>query len=130
MAVTIKQKVKFGVSPAKLYRFYTDPKLHTELIGGKTKVSTEAGAVFSAFGGSLKGKTLLAKKNKMFVQTWRGGDWAKEEMDSVLVLTFRPTETGTELEMVHANVPDAEADDIKKGWKQYYWDPWKAYIKK
>ena len=129
MAVTIKQKVKFSVPPGKLYKFYTDPKLHSELIGGKTQVSTEAGSSFSAFGGSLKGKTLHAKKNQVFVQTWRSTDWAKDTPDSVLILLFRPTEKGTELEMVHANVPDDDADGVKNGWNDYYWTPWKAHIK-
>ena len=130
MAVTIKQKNTFAVPPAKLYKFYTDPKLHAELTGGKAKISTEAGAPFSAFGTSLKGKTLYAKKNKMFVQAWRSSGWAKDDLDSILTLVFREVEGGTELEMTHANVPDHDADGVKNGWKEYYWKPWKAYIKK
>lgn len=129
MPATIKQKVKFGVSPAKLYGYYTDSRLHGELTGGKARVSTEAGASFSAFGGSLKGKTLLAKKNKMFVQTWRSSDWSKDDADSILVLIFRPTENGSELEMIHTNVADSDADAVKNGWNEYYWKPWKAYSK-
>ena len=130
MPVTIKQKIKFSVPPKKLYRFYTDSALHTELIGSKAKVSTTAGDAFSAFGGELKGKTLHAKNGTVFVQTWRSSDWAKEDLDSILILIFRATETGTELEMVHANVPEHDADAVKKGWNDYYWNPWKAHIKK
>ena len=72
---------------------------------------------------------LLAKRNKMFVQTWRASGWPKEDEDSILILTFRAIETGTELEMVHANVSDSDADGVKNGWNDYYWKPWKAYIK-
>ena len=127
MPVTIKQKVKFSVPPAKLYSYYTDSKLHSELTGGKARVSTEAGSSFSAFGGSLKGKTLLARKSKMFVQTWRSTDWPKDDMDSVLILIFRAAGKGTELEMIHANVPESDAEAVKDGWNDYYWNPWKAY---
>jgi len=130
MPVTIKQKIKFSAPPSKVYRFYTDSKLHSELIGGKAKIGTESGATFSAYGGSLKGKTLLAKANRMFVQTWRGSNWTKDDQDSILILTFHPVDEGTELEMVHANVPDREAADIKNGWNEYYWRPWKAYLKR
>ena len=129
MPATIKQKVKFNLPPAKIYKFYTDPKLHGELVGGAAKVGTEAGAAFSAFGGELKGKTLLAKRNKMFVQTWRAKGWPKEDDDSILILTFREIETGTELEMVHANVSDSDVVGVKNGWNDYYWKPWKEYIK-
>lgn len=129
MPVTIKQRVKFSVPPNKLYRFYMDPKLHGQFTGGKATVSTEAGSSFSVYGGTLKGKMLLAKSNKMIVQTWRGSDWSKDELDSILILTFTAIESGTELEMVHANVPDREAEDIRNGWREYYWTPWKEYIK-
>jgi activator of HSP90 ATPase len=128
MPITIKQRVRFKVPPGKLFRYYIDSKLHSELTGGKARVGTEVGSSFSAFGGSLKGKTLLSKKNKMFVQTWRSAEWPKEDMDSVLVLVFREIENGTELEMIHANVPDSDAAGVKNGWNEYYWKPWKAYI--
>ena len=129
MPVTIKQKVKFDLPVARIYRFYTDPKLHTSITGSKTSVSTVSGSAFSAFGGALKGKTLHAKKNQLFVQTWRSASWPKGEKDSILVLTFREKDGGTEVEMVHVNVSDTDADGVKKGWNEYYWKPWKAHIK-
>jgi hypothetical protein len=56
-----------------------------------------------------------------------------EAPDSVLVLLFLPVngpETeGTRLLVTHANVPDDHADELKKGWTEYYWKPWKAWIK-
>ena len=66
----------------------------------------------------------------MIVQTWRGSDWDKSDVDSILVLTFSEANNDqTQLEMVHANVPEEFAEDIKKGWKEFYWDKWKSYIK-
>ncbi len=40
--------------------------------------------------------------------------------DSVLVFVFHETETGTELEMVHANLPREKAEDVNQEWKRYY----------
>ena len=128
--MTLKQKVKLAVPPKKAYKFYMDAKLHGDLVGGKVTISSEAGSTFSAFGGSLKGKMLHAKSGKMIVQTWRSSDWRKEDADSILILVFNETETGTELEMIHANVPDSDADSVKEGWTNFYWTPWKNYIKK
>jgi len=31
--------------------------------------------------------------------------------------------------MTHANIPERFADDIESGWKDYYWKPWKKYLK-
>ncbi|HUV06669.1 MAG TPA: SRPBCC domain-containing protein [Spirochaetia bacterium] len=130
MAETIRQKVKFDLPPGKLFRFYMDPKLHAELIGAKTRVSSEPGSVFSAYGGDLRGKMLHVVRNKIIVQTWRGSDWDKKEMDSILTLVFNERDKGTELEMVHTNVPERFAADIREGWNEYYWKPWKIHIKK
>ena len=129
MSVTIKQKVKLDLPPNKVYRFYMDSKLHSELIGSKAVVSSELGSNFSAFGGKIKGKMLSAKRNKMIIQTWRGSDWVKEVLDSVLILVFNEAENGTELEMIHANVPNDEAEGVKKGWTEFYWKAWKSFIK-
>jgi activator of HSP90 ATPase len=129
MALTIKQKVAFNLPPAKLFRFYMDPDLHSELIGSKAVVSSEAGSKFSAFAGDLKGKMLHVKKNQLIVQTWRGSDWDKEDLDSILIFVFREAGKGTELEMIHFNVPEEHAEAIRQGWKDYYWKPWKAHIR-
>ncbi len=130
MAETIKQKVTFALPPNKLFKFYMDEKLHSKITGDKAKVSKEIGSSFSAGGKYIKGKMLHIKPNKMIVQTWRGSDWDKSDADSILILTFSDAENDqTQLEMVHANVPEEFADDIKKGWKEFYWDKWKVYIK-
>jgi activator of HSP90 ATPase len=106
-----------------------DSKLHSELIGSKTVISSEISSNFSAFDGDLKGKILYVKSNKMIAQTWRGRNWGKDQLDSILILVFNEAESGTELEMIHANVPEEEAEGIKKGWFEYYWTPWRNYIK-
>lgn len=130
MAKTINQKVTFDADSKKLYKMYMDEKLHSEITGDKAKVSKETGSAFAAGGKYIKGKMLYLKPNKMIVQTWRGSDWDKADLDSVLVLTFTELEGGkTELGMVHANVPDRFAEEIKKGWKTYYWNNWKKFLK-
>ncbi len=130
MADTIKQKVTFALPPNKLFKFYMDEKMHSEITGEKAKISKEIGSSFTAGGKYIKGKMLHIKPNKMIVQTWRGSDWEKSEMDSILILTFSDADDDrTQLEMVHANVPEKYAEELKKGWQEHYWKKWKSYIK-
>ena len=35
---------------------------------------------------------------------------------------------GTELRMVHSNVPAEQADSYRQGWIDHYWTPLKAYF--
>jgi hypothetical protein len=76
------------------------------------------------------GKTLLAVPKYMIVQTWRGSHWKKEEIDSILVLTFWPEGDSGRIELVHVNVADSDYDGVKEGWEKYYWKPWREYLEK
>jgi hypothetical protein len=35
---------------------------------------------------------------------------------------------GTELTLNHTDVPDDQAEDYRKGWINFYWDPLKKYF--
>ena len=37
---------------------------------------------------------------------------------------------GTEVRMVHSNVPAEQADSYRQGWVDFYWNPLKAYFSK
>lgn len=130
MARTFKQVVKFPYPPAKLFRLYIDPKLQTASTGYKAEISGEVGARFSAGDGWIRGKNLHIVTNKLIVQTWRGNDWDKTIPDTILILSFIAVEDGgTQLELFHSNVPDEYAEELKKGWWEHYWKPWKRYIR-
>jgi activator of HSP90 ATPase len=130
MAQVIKQRVTFEISPVKLYECYMDPRIHRKITEEKVTVAKKAGSPFSAYNRYIQGRILYLKPGKTIVQSWRCKDWDKTDPDSILILTF--TEAGknaTVLELVHANVPDRFAEDIKEGWKDSYWEPFKRYIK-
>jgi activator of HSP90 ATPase len=115
------QKVHFKASPATLFSLYTDSRLHSE--------STGSGA-FTAGDGYIGGVNLHVEKDRMIVQTWRGSDWRREDPDSIFILLLIPDAEGTTLHVTHANIPDEQFEGIREGWKEYYWKPWKAWIRK
>ena len=129
MSKTIEQKVKFDASPQALYNLYMDAKKHAAVIHGKVSITKKVGAKFSAFGSYIKGKNLHLVPNKMIVQTWRGSDWKKTDPDSVFVLCFEKSDRGTQMTMIHSNIPDKHVKGIRQGWTDYYWKPWKNYLK-
>ena len=58
----------------------------------------------------------------MIIQTWRGCDWKKSEKDSIFILKFKEIKKEvTELQMIHANMPEEYLKDIREGWNYYYW---------
>jgi len=126
---TLTQKVVFkNATPEQLYDLYMDAKLHSLVTGAPAKITKKEGASFSAHGDYIKGKNFHLVPGKLIVQSWRGQDWKKGDLDSIFMLQFEKQGKDAVLNMVHANIPDKEADGIKSGWVDYYWTPWKAHL--
>ena len=128
MVKTIIQKVKFKTAPEKLFEIYMDSKKHGAAIGSVAKVGKAPGSEFMAWDGFITGTMLATSPKTLVVQTWRGSDWKRTDPDSVLTLHFDKAKGGSLLTMVHAGVPDDQFEALSDGWKESYWDPWKAYL--
>lgn len=131
MSKTIIQKVIFkNISPEILFGIYVDSKKHSAAIGGETKITAKEGAAYAAWNSYITGKNLKIVKNRMIAQTWRSTDFLKEDADSILIITFDKNGNDTLMQMTHANVPDHQYEQVKEGWNEYYWKPWKNYLLK
>ena len=128
MAKTIEQVVKFPATAAELYDLYMDSEQHSAATNAPAKLSREVGGSFTCHGDFISGRNLALVPGRMIVQAWRGKGFASEDLDSVLILTFRDVEGGAELHMTHANVPDSMVSSLKPGWNAAYWDRWQAYL--
>jgi activator of HSP90 ATPase len=125
----IAQKVTFkNTKPKALFDFYMNAKQHSFIAGGPVKVSSKAGAPFSAGGGYITGSSIHTVKDKLIVQSWRGADWAPTDADSVFTIVLEPKGKDTILHAIHANVPKDKAEHLKKGWTDHYWNPWKQHL--
>ncbi len=127
MVPTIQQSVRFRTSPQALYDLYVDSKKHSRATGGPAMISGKVGGKFTAFGGKLKGKTLLLARGKQIVQLWRASHWKKDDW-SILVLNFSKVAGGAQVDLVHIGVPQYDQKGVRKGWPKYYWRPWKKFL--
>jgi uncharacterized protein YndB with AHSA1/START domain len=130
MSKTICLTASFPHPPAKVYELYADSGLHSKSTGDKAAIVPKVGARMNAGGGYIKGTILAVEKNKLIVQTWRASDWEKADEDSILVVRFSPDgKGGTDVSLTHEGVPDAQAADLKSGWKEFYFDKWRDFLK-
>ena len=130
MPRTIQQRVTFRASPDKLFDIYLSSRKHTAATGAKAVMSRKVGGKFTAHGEHLKGRNVAIVPKRLIVQAWRAANWKKSDLDSVLVLAFSKAPGGGRVSMTHVNVPDANAASITRGWRDYYWKPWKAYLRR
>lgn len=127
---TIKQTIIIPkVTPKQVYDAYVDPKKHGEFTDSKATGKPVAGGKYSAWDGYIFGKYLELDEGKRVVQEWTTTDWEEGYGPSKLELTFKAVPEGTEICMVHTNVPKAQADEVEQGWIEFYWNPLKEYFK-
>jgi activator of HSP90 ATPase len=128
---TITQKVIIPkVSPKQVYEAYVDPKKHSEFTESKATGKPVVGGKFTAWDKYISGKFVELEEGKRVVQEWTSTDFPEGYPPSELELNFREVTKGTEITMVHSNVPKEIADDSADGWTEFYWKPMKKYFKK
>jgi activator of HSP90 ATPase len=129
MSKTIHQTVTFRASPDALFDTYLSSRKHSAATGAKAVMSRRVGATFSAHAGHLHGRNLAVVPKRLIVQSWRASNWKKRDLDSTLVLVFSRVPGGGRISMTHVNVPAANAASLTRGWDDYYWKPWKKYLR-
>lgn len=130
MAKTLEQAPVFRARPERLYRIYLSSREHAAACGwGRARIAARVGGRIT-LAPHISGKFLWLVPGRVIVQTWRGSNWTKAELDSFLILVFQRHRAGCRLMMIHANVPDGHAASIGRGWHTYYWQPWKAYLRR
>jgi uncharacterized protein YndB with AHSA1/START domain len=128
MPRTVTLAVELPASAARLYRTYLDPKQHAAFTGAPVTIAARPGAPFVAFDGALSGTILQVVPNRLIVQSWRSTHFAKQDLDSTLVLSFWPQRRGARIELTHVNIADTDFAGVSEGWSKYYWVPWRAYL--
>ncbi|MGA2873992.1 MAG: SRPBCC domain-containing protein [Nitrososphaerales archaeon] len=129
----IKQVVLIpNATPLEVFRALTSSKIHSEVTGSPAKVNARVGAKFTAWDEYITGRNLKIEKGKKLVQEWRTTDWPDESTpSSLLEISLKPTDKGTELTMVHSKIPSKELEEsYDAGWYDSYWNPMKKYFKK
>jgi len=130
MPKTIKQTVTLPASYERLFKMYLNPRIHAAFTGAKVEIGSMPGSKFNAFDGMIMGKMLHIVPKRLIVQSWRAAHWKREDIDSILILSFWPEGDKGRIELVHVNVADHDYKDVNLGWKKYYWKPWREYLEK
>jgi activator of HSP90 ATPase len=127
MSKAIKQTVTFKAAPHAVFEALMDEKKHAAFTGGEAKISRKVGGKFKIYGGDVEGKNLELLPDQKIVQSWRYSDWPEGHY-STATFALEPTEKGTRMVFTQTDVPEDKYEDIKQGWKDYYWAPMKEML--
>ena len=125
---TIEQTVFVPARPREVYQALLDPVRHAAFTGQPATGEPVVGGRFTAHGGYIEGEILELVDGEKIVESWSTSGWPEGAPPSRLELTFRPKDGGTELTMVHSEVPIQHADAYESGWVTHYWEPLRRYF--
>ncbi|MFB3889978.1 MAG: SRPBCC domain-containing protein [Candidatus Bathyarchaeia archaeon] len=126
----LKQTIVVPASPEEVYEAFVDPKKHCAFTGSKATGRPKTGGKFTAWDGYIFGKFLELEPGKRLVQEWQTTDWPPGYPPSRFELTFKQVPEGTEVTMVHSNIPKEQEEELAEGWEEFYWKPLREYFEK
>lgn len=129
MTKTIRQQVILPAPPKRVYEALMNEKQHAAFSEGAAKISKKIGGAFTVYDGYVTGLNVELIPGKRIVQVWRAQDWPKGEF-SLVTFAFAPARGGkTKLTFTHVGVPASDYKSKSKGWRTYYWEPMKEFLK-
>jgi len=126
---SIKLTKTFGVKPKVIYSAWLNSKEHSKMTGSKAKIYPKVNSGYTAWDGYISGKTTELKTDEKIVQQWRTTEFPGEAPDSIIEINLAETDSGTNLTLVHTNIPDGKGEEYKNGWKEFYFEPMEEYFK-
>ena len=120
-------KATFSASPQTIYDTWLDSEGHSNMTGAEASITSNIGDEFTAWDGYISGKNVQLEPGKKIIQAWRTTEFADDDPDSVVEITFEANEEGTLLTLKHSNLSE-EGEQYIKGWEDYYFAPMAEYF--
>lgn len=128
MKESIKLKEVFKVEPSVIFSAWLNSEKHTKMTGGEASCSNVVGDSFTAWDGYISGRNLELIENEKIVQSWRTTEFDESDEDSKLTILLSKTSEGTELTLIHTNIPEGQTQ-YRQGWIDHYFTPMRNYFK-
>lgn len=127
---SIKQTVTFTANPEDVYHLLMEQKQHTAFTGSNVTMSKKVNGKFIIFDGYCNGYNIELIEGKKIVQAWHFAEdgWPDDHF-SICTFQFEQAGNKTKLHFTQIGVPEHKVEALKSGWKKYYWEPMKAYLK-
>jgi len=120
--------VTLPASPALVYASWLSSVGHTDMTGGRATCAPGVGGKFTAWDGYIWGTTLELDPNRRVVQSWRTIEFPAEARFSKVVLHLAEAPEGTQLTLLHSDIPPGQAERYRKGWHEHYFEPMCEYF--
>ena len=128
---TINQTAILDCVPETAYNAWMDSKQHGEMTSGKAKIDPKVGGKFTAMDGNIEGEIIeLDPKKYKIVQSWRAekDKWPKNHFSKITVQFLPNGANQTKVEFEQNDIPEEYEEDVRQGWKDFYWTSMEKYF--
>ncbi len=127
---TIRQSITLNASSFEAYELLMDSKKHSAITGGNVNMNKKPKGKFTIFDGYIHGYNIELIKGEKIIQAWHFMEegWPEDHF-SICNFQFKAIGNNTKLTLLQTDVPEHKVEELKEGWKQYYWKPMKKYLK-
>jgi uncharacterized protein YndB with AHSA1/START domain len=127
----ISQKELIRSPIQTVFQAMTTARLIDEWGGGPARVQARVNGRYSLWDGDMWGIIKEIEFPRRIVFTWREASWDASLPDSTVTWSLKETERGTELHLVHTNLPSRKIrESHNDGWGEYFVGPLKAWLEK
>ncbi|MFK7786971.1 MAG: SRPBCC domain-containing protein [Crocinitomicaceae bacterium] len=127
----MKEKIELSIvihaDPETLYKAWLSSEGHSAMTGGDAECSETEGAPYSAWDGYITGTNTKLIPFSEIQQHWRTTEFSDDDEDSHLIIRFNEHQEGTELTLIHTNIPEGQTQ-YESGWKNHYFEPMTQYF--
>lgn len=127
MKETIELTLILNTTPEAIYKAWLSSEGHESMTGGGAECSNKEGAPYSAWDGYITGANIKLTPSSEIEQTWRTSEFSDEDEDSHLLVQLTPNDQGTELKLIHTNIPEGQTQ-YENGWKEHYFEPMQQHF--
>lgn len=126
----IEQEVLLPGTPEAVFEAYTDPSEHAEFTGSSSSGEAKVGSEFTAWDGYIIGRYTGMVKGKKITHEWKTTEWPDGYPPSTVKIILSAKGGKTLLVMTHTRVPKEQAEEYRRGWTEFYWEPLERYMSK
>lgn len=119
-----------SASAERIYNAWLSSEEHAAFTGSAAKIDPTVGGTFSVWDGYITGKTTLLEPHRRIIQSWRTTEFPEQALDSLLEIVLKPLPEGTRITLKHSRIPEDQAEEYKRGWKEFYFSPMLEYFRK
>ncbi len=127
---TIRASAVIPATTTAVYDAWIDGKKHAAFTGAPAKIDRKVGGRHVAWGGYIHGWNLRLEPGKRIVQSWRTTDFGPPDPDSVIDVRFKKVKGGTEVTIVHTDIPEGLGKGYEEGWLEHYFTPMTVHFAK